>query len=86
MVLYLTWRVETTLKGPVAVPELSPHGLTGPFNTRQLQCGLIKKTGFTLNASMSQLLEIFVIIHIGITLFKENSKYRLCKPSYMHFL
>lgn len=45
VVLYLTWRVETTLKGPVAVPELFPLGLTGLFKTRQLQCGLDRKTG-----------------------------------------
>lgn len=48
MVLYLTWGVETTLESPSAVPELFLCGLTGLFNTRQLQCGLNKKTVFIL--------------------------------------
>lgn len=47
--LYLTWRVESTLRGPVAVPELFPCGATGPFNTRQIQCGLIRKLGSCLH-------------------------------------
>lgn len=47
MVLYLTWGVETTLESPSAVPELFLCGLTGLFNTRQLQCGLNKKTEST---------------------------------------
>lgn len=40
MVLYLTRRDKTTLKGPLAVFALFPCGPTGPFSTRQLQRGL----------------------------------------------
>lgn len=50
VLLYLTWRVESTLRGPeLVVPVLFPCGATGPFNTRQFQCGLIRKLGSSMH-------------------------------------